>query len=371
MSARTCLENICSTAANSGGIRHRQRMPTRSISRTYSMSVVLVLLGMLIWHAPALAFCDAIHPVPEFYVGDDNPSSPTYDSKCTHNDLQSAVNAATCSYGTKIFVTREHTYTSQHLTINDKNIALIARGNGDACGPATPVICNPVCAPPPTGPLGIISGSSGSVVAISGNSNVTMRFLDITAGQNSGGQGGGIRFEGSGSLTLDTSWVGNNTADIGGGIFFNGTGATTAQLTVLAHSEIFGNTANSGLASGHDGGGGILVTGNSLLTMIEPDTQVNSNKALNGYGGGIDVVGPASANIGSPDSDTGLSVLNNNSAAYGGGIAIVSSGDGGAFARIFTTDPSRPVSITNNTATFTGGGIYVKPHTQALHLQQR
>ncbi len=365
MYACTCLESTLSTSADSRASRQRRCMPMRSNSQRYSMSILLVLLGMLMWHSSALAFCDAIHPVPEFYVGDHVSSSPTYDPKCTHNDIQSAINAAICSYGTKIFVTREHTYTSQHLTINDKNIALIARGNGDACGPATLVICNPVCAPPPTGPLGIISGSSGSVFAISGNSNVTMRFLDITAGQNSGGQGGGIRFEGSGSLTLDTSWVGNNTADIGGGIFFNGTGATTAQLTVLAHSEIFGNTANNGLAGGHDGGGGILITGNSSLTMIEPDTQVNLNKALNGYGGGIDVVGPASANIGSPDSDSGLSVVNNNSAAYGGGIAVVSSDDGDAFARLFSTDPSRPVGITNNTATHTGGGIYVKPRTQA------
>jgi predicted outer membrane repeat protein len=319
------------------------------------MSLLLALLSVLLWQTPALAACDGFHPVPEFYVGDDIPASPTYDSLCTHNDIQSAIDAATCSYGTKIFVTREHTYTNQHLTIANKNITLIARGDADTCGPASIVICNPVCAPPPTGPLGIISGSNDSIFAITGTSNVTLRYLDIT-GATHAGNGGGIDFEGSGSLTLDTSWVGHNTADNGGGIYFNGAPGTPALLTVLAHTEIFANTANGS-------GGGILVAGNSLLTMVEPDTQIDLNSAPNGYGGGIAVIGPANANIGSPDSDNGTSVVNQNSAAYGGGIAIKASTSDyeSAAVRLFTTDPSKPVGITNNTATHTGGGIYLKP----------
>lgn len=330
-------------------------------SRTLTL---LPLLGVLAWQSPVRAACDAIHSVPEFYVGDSVPASPTYDPLCTHNDIQSAIDAATCSYGTNIFVTREHTYTNQHLTIENKNVTLIARGDGAMCGPASVVICNPVCAPPPTGPLGVIAGGGDSVFAIMGTSKVTLRYFDIT-GATHAGDGGGIDFEGSGSLTLDASWVGHNNADNGGGIFFfgTGTGPPFAVLTLLAHSKIVANTA-SGIIAGS--GGGILVEGNSVLTMVEPDTQIDNNQAPNGYGGGIDVIGPAQADIGSPDSENGESVLNQNSAAYGGGMAIVAAGANVAHARLFTTDVSKPIGITRNKASAIGGGIYVDPSHRGL-----
>ena len=323
---------------------------------------IVALFGLILYASGAHAFCDGFHPVPEFYVGDTNPASPTYDVKCTHSDIQTAITAATCSYGTNIFITHEHTYTGQSLSIQDRNVTLIGRIGGDKCGPATIVICDPIigCAPPPTGPLVIVGGTNNaSVITINGTSHVTLRYLDITnVGNNANGNGGGIDFDGSGTLTIDTSWVGNSHATNGGGIYFNGTGAATSTLSVLAHSDIFNNTADGD-------GGGILVLGNAELDVLQDDTEINSNHAGN-HGGGIAVIGPAHANIGSPgvsgpDGDLGL--VHNNTAAYGGGISVtvVDSSDHDSIVKLFTTDPTRPVGIVNNTATQTGGGIYLLP----------
>jgi hypothetical protein len=341
------------------GLNFTTNRPHRRASSRVGFTLLLLLVAAL-WHAPARAFCDSFHPVPEFYVGDTNPASPTYDAACTHNDIQSAITAATCSYGTKIFITHEHQYTNQSLSVVDKNVSLIGRANADVCGPASVVICNPVCAPPPTGPLAIINGANGaSVITINGTSHVTLQYLDITnVGHNANGNGGGVDFDGSGSLTIDTSWVGNNHATNGGGIYFNGTGATTSTLNVLAHSDIFGNTADGN-------GGGILVSGNSELDILQDDTEINANTAGN-HGGGIAIIGPAKANIGSPGitgPDGNIGLVNNNTAAYGGGISVtvVDSSDHTSYVNLFTTDATRPVGIVGNTATHTGGGIYLKP----------
>ncbi|MEO5625794.1 MAG: hypothetical protein ABIQ70_07295 [Dokdonella sp.] len=328
-----------------------QLMPALRLHAVCIMAVLALAFAAM----DASAACNAIQPPPELYVGD-----TASDAACTQNDIQSAIDAATCAYGTNIYITHEQTYASQHLNISGKNVTLIGRVNGDVCGPASQVICNPTCPPPPTAPRASISGHNGdAVLTISGTSTVGLKYMDITGGtQASGFSGGGIEFVGSGSLTLDTSWVRGNHATNGGGIYFNGTGSAIANLNLLAYTQILVNTADSS-------GGGILVAGNAVLNAMQPNIQIQSNHAPGGYGGGIDVVGPATANIGSPDSAAGVSVLDGNTAAYGGGISINASDNGYAQARLFTTDPSRPIGITNNIATHTGGGIYVKPRTNA------
>jgi hypothetical protein len=322
-------------------------------------SPLLILLSLVLFAADARAFCDAIHPLPELYVGQTDSSKPDYDAACTQNDIQSAIDAATCNYGTKIFITREHTYTSQSLSISDKNVTLIGRGDGDLCGLATIGVCNPVCPPPLTAPLVTISGTNGAgVFTIGGNSRVYLQYFDINNGNDTGGNGGGIAFDGSGSLTLDTSWVRANQAANGAGVFFNGSGSTTAALTIRAYSQILANTAS-------DSGGGILVQGNATLNMLEPHISIDGNTA-GADGGGVAVIGPANANIATPD-DNGFAVVRYNSAAYGGGIAVVAgSGDNSdSQVQLFTTDAAKPVGIANNTASHTGGGVYAKPNVSA------
>lgn len=324
---------------------------------------LLILLSLALFATDVDAACSSFQPPPELYVGD-----VASDSACTHNDIQSAIDAATCIYGTKIFVTREHTYTSQSLNISDKNVTLIGRGDGISCGPVTIGICDPIigCPPPPTAPLVIIGGTNGaSVITINGTSNVTLRYLDITnVGNNANGNGGGVDFDGSGSLTLDTSWVANNHAANGGGVYFNGSGASPSTLSVLAHSEIFSNTADGD-------GGGILVAGNSVLNVLQSDILIQFNNAPGGNGGGIDVIGPAKAYIGSPGviGVAGqIGVVSNNTAAYGGGVAIMSGSNDGDYplVQLFTTNAALPVEISSNTASHTGGGIYLKGYTNAF-----
>ncbi|HEV7490927.1 MAG TPA: hypothetical protein VGO25_08985, partial [Rhodanobacteraceae bacterium] len=89
------------------------------------------------------------------------------------------------------------------------------------------------------------------------------------------------------------------------------------------------------------------------------DNYISQNTALGqdsdgGYGGGIEVLGPAVANF--------SSVLALNTAPNGGGIAAIATENGPATVNVYTTDPNSPVSIYGNIATGWGGGIYLRPY---------
>ena len=207
-----------------------------------------------------------------------------------------------------------------------------------------------------TQPLVTIDGSNtaGSVLTITGNSNIILRDLTITRGAASASAGGGgIQFDGTGSLYLDTSTVSLNYAGYGGGININGNGGA-ATLTLGANSLVLNNEAQ------YDGGG-IRLTGQARLFALQPQTLIAYNQAPNGNGGGIAVVGPARADIGSAGYN-GAPVIEFNSAAYGGGIAAAASGTSSAEVRAFTVDANNPVQISNNSASHTGGGVYLKPY---------
>src|ERR1700739_1897516 len=80
----------------------------------------LALIGLMLFAHGALGACNPILPLPELYVGDTDSGSPTYDAACTHATIQDAIDAATCVYGTKIFITHEHLYANQQVTIDNK-----------------------------------------------------------------------------------------------------------------------------------------------------------------------------------------------------------------------------------------------------------
>jgi hypothetical protein len=162
--------------------------------------------------------------------------------------------------------------------------------------------------------------------------------------------GGGVYFTGTGSLELDNTKVDNNTATYGGGVQANGSDGG-ATLTLGAGTFIESNTATGN-------GGGILVNGFTRLIALEPDTEIAFNHAANGYGGGIEVEGPAQADIGSPGFN-GLAVIYGNDAEYGGGISGYSIQGTQTLVRLFTTDASSPVAVSSNFASHTGGGIYL------------
>src|ERR1700744_1600064 len=92
----------------------------------------IVVFSVLLAAGAAQAFCPPPGlPPPSRYVGDTSS-----DSKCTDNDIQSAIDNATCP-GTAIVITREHTYTQQHLSISNKTLTFSATGDGVGCGATT------------------------------------------------------------------------------------------------------------------------------------------------------------------------------------------------------------------------------------------
>ena len=85
---------------------------------------------------------------------------------------------------------------------------------------------------------------------------------------------------------------------------------------------------------------------------------VTNNHALGqgniGYGGGIEVLGPAVANL--------AAVVAQNDAPYGAGIAALATEHGGVRVNVYATNPGSPGAIYENTASGTGGGVFLKPY---------
>jgi len=311
--------------------------------------MLVVLLSCLCcgsaWAAPELC-------VPAFgparFVGD-----MASDANCTDNDIQSAIDA-TINNGSvcpaKIYITREHTYTNQALTISNsgKNITLVGQGDGVICGTTDNTICiGETCPPPPSAPLITIRGSAGnSVFHIDGANDITLRYLTVTGATLDGSQrGGGVYFDGTGSLTIDTSTINFNSAGFGGGIDFTGDGGN-ATLKLGTNALVLSNDALTG--------GGIRIAGNARLFALNAGALIAYNHANGGTGGGVDIIGPARADLGAAGYG-GLPLIYLNTANYGGGIGVE---DGGT-VRLFTTDASKPISVSSNSADATGGGIFL------------
>jgi predicted outer membrane repeat protein len=315
-------------------------MLMNAILRTFA-----VCLACLLGATTAHAIC-AVGITPKIWVGD-----VATDSQCGANSIQAAIDSVTCP-NTKIYITGEHLYTKQALNIQGKSLSLV--GSTDVCG---------VVPANPTDVVRTISGkgqTSSSVITIGGSSAVTLDGIEITGGQISeSSSGGGIFFDGTGSLTLIDTLIFGNSAGYGGGINMSPSGGGDATLTIGSGTVIEENTAQHS-------GGGILVSFNTRLFMLADNSTVLLNTAGE-YGGGIAIAGPARADIGSPGFGVSGTPVTLNTAAYGGGIAIVaqptgSPSAGSAVARIFSTSATSPVSINNNTATSQGGGIYLQGH---------
>ncbi|HEX3122845.1 MAG TPA: hypothetical protein VHQ21_06040 [Rhodanobacteraceae bacterium] len=319
------------------------------------------LRSLFVWLAAYLSFgaldahaCSATAQ-DVFLVGDKST-----DSACNYSTIQAAVNAATCAAGTKIFLTDEVDYTEPQIAITNKNISLIGRPAGARCGTLS-AVCGTLL-PCPTAPLETIYGN----IKIRGTSNVTIQYLDITGGHgaadnNGTTYGGGIDYAATGVLHLYTSTIEHNTADNGGGIRFQGYNGV-ADLYLHSHTQIGHNAATNG-----GSGGGIRVEGDATVHADEPFIWIHDNLAAD-KGGGMIVIGPASAHIGSTGDvffGSPVGVVSYNTANYGGGIAVFANSSDGANAdaSIIATDPGHPVRIENNRAYQTGGGIYLKPWT--------
>ncbi len=295
----------------------------------------------------AIASCPIGVPPPSFYVGSDN--------RCSYNRIQDAITAvstsATCA--PIIYVTDEHKPWKEALTITNRTFTLVGTTASCSTGGATGAHVESDLATP-TSPQATISGAglNAPVITISGTSNVTLQGLEITDGNiGASSEGGGIFFNGAGSLTLSGTTVDNNQADYGGGIDVSPSGKAT--LTLQANTLVINNLAGTS-------GGGIRIEGQTHLYMLADNSSVSFNDVQFDYGGGIEVLGPAVADIASSGS-FGVGAISNNSAPYGGGIALLATSNGEADVRLFSTNATQPVLISNNTASAEGGAIYAKP----------
>jgi len=263
------------------------------------------------------------------------------DASCGYAFIQDAIDAAHDNPGEDyIFIASNRTYADQHLVITDQDVDI--EGGFTDCSDFDPGVDQTT-----------IGGTSGhSVFEIEGTSHVLLGNMIITgAVMDADHSGGGIYFGGQGALQLNIAWVFANQAGYGGGIDVSPSGPTTLTLT---SSVVSGNTA---LASG----GGIRIEGpTTLIATHSPsqyDNYISQNAALGqvdatGYGGGIEVLGPAVANF--------SSVMALNSAVFGGGIAELYSDNGAPTVNVYTTDANSPASIYGNHASGVGGGIFIE-----------
>lgn len=263
---------------------------------------------------------------------------------CPYHTIQDAVDAATQHPGVDlVWIAMDQSYTDQHVVVTDQDVDI--QGGFTDCEDIDP-----------GSDVTIVNGTAGhSVFEIEGNSHVYMTNLQITgASMDESHSGGGIYFGGFGALELSNTVVNNNQAGYGGGIDMSPSGGH-ADLRLDAGTLIIENTAL-------ESGGGIRIEGDTRLYVLAPQTHIKLNHALNGYGGGIEVLTPAHADIGSPGYN-GTAVVQFNDAINGGGIALVGTGSADAntydSVQIFTTDPLNPVQIADNTASQEGGGLYV------------
>ena len=266
---------------------------------------------------------------------------------CNYADVQTAI-ANAAGAGPHLLKLRTETWTDQNISVAGKTMRLV--GGYTNCADANP-----------TG-TSILSGAGGaqaSVFTITGGGNdVILESIAIIRGdETSGGTGGGIDFRGDGTLTLRHATISQNYAGYGGGI--NVAPGVGAELVIESGTFIQLNVAQAS-------GGGIRLEGNSHLTMDGDDTIVLQNEALGspdyGYGGGIEVISPATADIGSPGYN-GNGVIYANIAKFGGGISINGNeSESTALVNLYSVDPSRPVRIQNNRASEDGGGIFLQPY---------
>ena len=265
------------------------------------------------------------------------------DSKCGFSNVSDAVSLAVHNSGyTTIYIASNQAYANQAITINTSLNSHITLVGGVAdCANLTP-----------TGSTTLNGNGSASVITVRGALTLTLSHLDITKGHAA--YGGGIDYAAAGELHLDASTVEYNTATNGGGIRFQGYGGA-ADLYLHSNTLVSNNTAGNG-----GSGGGIRVEGNANLHVDEPNTWIGYNKAAD-KGGGIIVIGPAYAHVGSSGYGA-LGVVSDNSANYGGGMAVFANSNGSAGLDVFAADPNHPVRIERNLAYHTGGGVYLVPY---------
>jgi hypothetical protein len=271
---------------------------------------------------------------------------------CDFSNIQDALNAAASSPGPDtVRIAMNATYSAQALKIDNQELTIT--GGYANCASAAPT-------PGARTTISGLGGAADSVIEVLTSTAGSLRFENLLIrdgdeGGNSGG--GGIDFQSQGTLTLNNVIVANNRSGYGGGIYFEGANGPST-LTFGPDTVIQNNIAENS-------GGGVRVSGNALFNMLRERTTVTNNEALGqandtGYGGGVQIVPPARAEIASPGF-VNSGAISNNRAKYGGGLALTARDDGDQFgsAMLYSVDPLHPVRVDHNLASVAGGGVYL------------
>lgn len=281
---------------------------------------------------------------------------------CTHATAQAALDAAAASSGGDlVLLSRSVAYTQQQLTVDTGDaVTLSILGGYATCDQAAQ-----------DGIRTVLSGTGGNTAPVlrvtDGNS------LYLSQVELSGGGAGGLRAERI-SVTLRDVLIRNNSASCGGGVYVSTQDVSSAPrtLTLLENVSILGNTARFG-------GGGLCAIGvsvsmtgaNSIIANNEATGRVDpgNGQLIEGYGGGVYLSGrglgvflnPANMLVGSTGQGN-LGAIWNNTARYGGGVAMQAAAYGDARLSLVTDDVAVPAAIRSNFASVYGGAVYAEPY---------
>jgi hypothetical protein len=266
---------------------------------------------------------------------------------CTHTSLQAALDSAANNSGADVVrIVRTADWTGIQVSTNTNQDVEIV-GGWTVCSSQVP-----------TG-MTTLDGTGGqarSVIALRGNGNFTLRNLEITGGDQAGDDdGGGIHFQGGGILRVIDSVITENSADEGGGVYAHGT--TITAEAILENTVVSSNTARS------HGGGAVA---QQIEMTIRGDGSALMFNTAGGSGGGLLVRSGGYKSYAYVSG--GLFGVTGNSAARGGGIAVVAGVESAqeAQVQVFSTTPDVPLPITNNSASERGGAIDLQPDGEGI-----
>ena len=211
--------------------------------------------------------------------------------------------------------------------------------------------------------------AGGGIETTTGTVNLTGARLLSNSTSAAPGNGGGLHVTGAGTVNVTDGVVRGNTAAAEGGGLWNGTGTMTVDSTVIKNNVASGADATNG------GGGIYQLTGGTLVVQNGTSIVGNSANGAAGSGGGI-------LNDGATVTVTSSELVDNDASRAGGGIesnldaaatTVASTlfdgnstgaapGNGGAIhvtaGGTVTVDGS---TFTNNAAANEGGAVWNSP----------
>lgn len=261
---------------------------------------------------------------------------------CTHTSLQAALDSAANNSGAdEVRIVRTAPWTAIQVSTNTNQDVEIVGGWASCTSQQ------------PTGTT-VLDGTGGqarSVLSLRGDGDFTLRNLEITGGDQAGDDdGGGVHFQGGGILRIVDSVITENSADEGGGVYAHGT-------TITSEAILENTVVSSNIARSHGGG---AVAQQIEMTIRGDESALISNTA-GGSGGGLLV--RSGEFVSYAYISGGLFGVSGNSAARGGGIAVVAGVESAREAQlqVFSTTSDVAMLIGNNIASERGGAIDLQP----------